>query len=129
MSSSISEVHVLVADMPELGIADRRQVVSLAGLAPRAYETGNFRGKRRLGAGRRHVRKVLYMAALSVIVQGRLFKPFIARMESDDKAPKTTIIAVARKLLTILNTLIKQQTSFDTRKMLMVSNPQQPKNL
>ena len=115
---------VLVADMPELGIADRRQIASLAGLAPRANESGKFKGKRRLGAGRRHVRKVLYMASLSLIVQGRLFQPFIARMKSDGKAPKTIIMAVARKLLIILNTLVKNQTPFDMRKMLMVQNPQ-----
>lgn len=115
---------VLVADMPELGIADRRQIVSLAGLAPRAHESGKYKGKRRLGAGRRHVRKVLYMAALSVIAQGRLFKPFIARMKSEGKAPKTIVMAVARKLLTILNTLVRQQTAFDMRRLLIVHNPQ-----
>ncbi|MEO1702366.1 MAG: IS110 family transposase [Pseudomonadota bacterium] len=115
---------VLIADMPELGVADRRQIVSLAGLAPRAYESGKYKGKRRLAAGRRHVRKVLYMAALSVIVQGRLFKPFIARMRSEGKAPKTIVLAVARKLLTILNTLVKNQSAFDWRNVLTDSNPQ-----
>lgn len=115
---------VLVADMPELGTADRRQIVSLAGLAPRAYESGKFKGKRRLGAGRRHARKGLYMAALSVIAQGRLFKPFTARMKSEGKAPKTIVMPVARKLLTILNTLVRNKTPFDMRKMLMPLNPQ-----
>lgn len=120
---------VLVADMPELGIANRRQIVSLAGLAPRAYESGKYKGKRRLGAGRRHVRKDLYMAALSAIAQGRLFKPFIARMKSEGKAPKTIVMVVARKLLTILNTLVRQQTPFDMRILLIDFHPQLPSRL
>jgi transposase len=115
---------VLMADMPELGCADRRQIVSLAGLAPRAYESGKYRAQRRLGAGRRHVRKILYMAALSIIAQGKLFQPFITRMKSEGKANKTIIMAVARKLLTIVNTLVRNQTPFDGRKMITNQNPQ-----
>ncbi|MEM8634397.1 MAG: IS110 family transposase [Pseudomonadota bacterium] len=115
---------VLIADMPELGVADRRQIVSLAGLAPRAYESGKFKAPRRLGAGRRHVRKVLYMAALSVIAQGKLFRPFITRMKSEGKANKAIIMAVARKLLVIVNTLVRNQTSFDFKKIAQSRNPQ-----
>lgn len=115
---------VLIADMPELGTADRRQIISLAGLAPRAYESGKYKGKRRIGAGRRHVRKVMYMAALSVIAQGKLFRPFITRMKSEGKANKTIIMAVARKLLVILNTLVQKQTPFDFRKMCINQNTQ-----
>lgn len=107
---------VLMADMPELGDADRRQIVSLAGLAPRARESGRFKAQRRLGAGRRHVRKVLYMAALSVIVQGKLYLPFIVRMKSEGKASKTIIMAVARKLLIVVNTLVRNQTPFEIKK-------------
>ena len=115
---------VLVADMPELGSADRRQVASLAGLAPRAFESGKYKGKRRLGAGRRHVRKVLYMAALSVIAQGRYFQPFIARMKAEGKANKIIIMAVARKLLAILNTLVREQQPFEMKKMSLNLLPQ-----
>jgi len=115
---------VLIADMPELGHADRRQIVSLAGLAPRAYESGKYKGRRRLGPGRRHVRKVLYMAALSVVAQGRYFQPFITRMKAEGKASKTIIMAIARKLLTILNTLVNQQVPFDSERLLINTNPQ-----
>jgi len=115
---------VLVADMPELGSADRRQIVSLAGLAPRAYESGKFKGKRQLAEGRRHVRKVLYMAALSVMAQGRYFQPFIKRMKADGKANKAIVMAIARKLLTILNTLVSQQTPFDAEKFHRNAIPQ-----
>jgi transposase len=115
---------VLIADMPELGTADRRQIASLAGLAPRAYESGKFKGKRRLGAGRRHVRKVLYMAALSIIAQRRLFRPFIVKMKAAGKANKTIILAVARKLLAILNILIREQMPFDMKKIPQSTNPQ-----
>ncbi len=115
---------VLIADMPELGSADRRQVVSLAGLAPRAFESGKYKGKRFLGAGRRHVRKVLYMAALSVVAQGKLFQAFIKRMRKEGKAPKSIIIAIARKLLTILNSLLRQQKPFDIKKFGINANPQ-----
>ncbi|WP_334150761.1 IS110 family transposase [Hyphomicrobium sp.] len=115
---------VLVADMPELGSADRRQIVSLAGLAPRAYESGKFKGKRRLADGRRHVRKVLYMAALSVMAQGRYFQPFIKRMKAEGKANKAIVMAIARKLLTILNTLVSQQQPFDPEKFHRNAIPQ-----
>lgn len=115
---------VLMADMPELGQIDRRQIVSLAGLAPRAFESGKYKGKRRLGAGRRHVRKVMYMAALSVVAQGKFFQPFINRMRSEGKAPKAIIIAVARKLLTVINTIVKQQQPFDAKKFQQNAIPQ-----
>ncbi|MBO6757426.1 MAG: IS110 family transposase [Roseibium sp.] len=115
---------VLVADMPELGLADRKQIVSLAGLAPRAYESGKYRGARRLGSGRRHVRKALYMAALSVMAQGRLFRHFVTRMRAQGKASKVIVMAVARKLLTILNTMVKRQAPFDLTKLDMPRNSQ-----
>ncbi len=115
---------VLIADMPELGMMDRRQIASLAGLAPRAFESGKYKGKRRLGAGRRHVRKVLYMAALSVIAQRRLFLPVITRMKAEGRPNKTIIMAVARKLLTILNTLVKQKQGFDMNKITPIAIPQ-----
>lgn len=115
---------VLIADMPELGTADRRQIASLAGLAPRAFESGKFRGKRKLGAGRRHVRKALYMAALSVIAQGRLFRTSIDNMRAAGKAKKTIILAVARKLLTLVNTMVRDGAAFDVDRLPHPPHPQ-----
>ena len=110
-------VCTLLADMPELGTVERRQISSLAGLAPRAFESGKFKGPRRLGAGRRHVRRVLYMAALSVITHKKHFQAFIDRMRQQGRPEKVIILAVARKLITLINTLIKKHTLFDKTKV------------
>ncbi|NJM33632.1 MAG: IS110 family transposase [Rhodomicrobium sp.] len=115
---------VLIADMPELGSADRRAIASLAGLAPRAFESGKFKGKRRLGQGRRYVRKALYMAALSVIAQRKLFRASIESMKAAGKPAKTVVVAIARKLLTLLNILVTRNEIFSFEKITANPNPQ-----
>ena len=104
----------LLAYLPELGQIDRRAIASLGGLAPKARESGKFKGKRQLGPGRRHVRKALYMAAKRALRHKSDFTPFIERMFAKHKAGKVTIIAIARKILTIANAILRSGEPYKT---------------
>lgn len=97
----------LLCDLPELGTLCRRRIDSLAGLAPHAYESGTWRGTRRIWSGRRKVREAIYIAALSAI--RHIPKPIELkrRMKEAGKAPKTILIAAARQLLVFLNATLK----------------------
>lgn len=103
---------VLLGDMPELGAADRREIASLGGLAPRAHESGRMRGRRFIGAGRRHVRRALYMAALSALRHPGFLADFVARQKAERKPGKVILIAVARKLLTVANAVLRTGEPF-----------------
>ncbi|MDF0603959.1 IS110 family transposase [Psychromarinibacter sp. C21-152] len=103
---------VLVALMPELGACDRRQIASLGGVAPRARESGKWRGRRFVGDGRRRVRQALYMAALSVIRSGHIAPDLVARMRAEARPGKVIAIAIARKLLTIANAVLRDGVPF-----------------
>lgn len=104
----------LMAAMPELGRTGRREIASLGGLAPRARESGKWRGLRHVGGGRRQVRRALYMAALSAIRLGTVCPELVARMRAAGKPGKVIAIAVARKLITIANAILRDQTPFCT---------------
>jgi transposase len=97
---------ILIASLPELGHASRREIAALAGLAPFNRDSGSFRGQRHIHGGRSRVRKALYMAALSAIRKDH-FKIFYQRLRSNGKPPKLALIATARKLLTLLNSSLK----------------------
>ena len=97
---------VLLAALPELGRADRRQIAALAGLAPVARDSGAFRGRRHVAGGRKRVRDTLYMAALSARRTGR-WKQAYDHLISLGKAPKQALIALARKLLIALNAALR----------------------
>jgi transposase len=103
---------VLLAYLGELGRLDRRAIASLAGLAPRAHESGRYRGKRFLGDGRRQVRRVLYMAATSTMLHPGFLAGFIDRMKAAGKPGKVIVMAVARKLLTIANAVLRSGQPF-----------------
>lgn len=102
----------LVSLMPELGSCDRRAVASLGGLAPKARESGKWRGHRGIGAGRRQVRRVLYLAALSTLRHDSLCSAKVERMRAARKPGKVIAIALARTILTIANAVIKQGKPF-----------------
>jgi transposase len=85
---------ILLAHLGELGQVDRRAIASLAGLAPRAHDTGKFRGKRFLGDGRRHVRRALYMAALSALRHAGLPAALVERMKAEGRPAKVILMAV-----------------------------------
>lgn len=103
---------VLLAAMPELGTMDRRQAASLGGLAPRARESGRWKGTRHLGDGRRIVRRVLYMAAVGQTRRNSPFAATVERMRKAGKPGKVIVIALARKILTIANAVLRDQKAF-----------------
>lgn len=102
----------LLSAMPELGQCDRREAASLAGLAPRARESGKWTGRRFTGGGRRHVRRALYMATLSALRHGSFCCGFAQRLAARGKAGKVIAIAVARKLLSVANAILRDQAPF-----------------
>ncbi len=104
----------LIAELPELGSLDRRRIAALAGLAPVARDSGKRNPPRAIAGGRPVLRRMLYLAALQASRRHPVFMAFRARLQNQGKSPKTAIIAVARKLLTILNAMLRSQTDFAT---------------
>lgn len=104
----------LLAHLPQLGAADRRSIASLGGLAPKARESGKFKGRRALGPGRRHVRRCLYMAALAALRHPHLFGGLAPRLRAQGKPGKVVVIAIARRILTIANAVLRDRTPFRT---------------
>lgn len=103
-------VHTLLARLPELGRLDRRRIASLAGLAPYDRDSGRRRGPRSVRGGRAAVRNVLYMAALSAARFNPVLAELRQRMLAAGKPPKLMLIAVARRLLTILGAILQSGT-------------------
>lgn len=97
----------LAAQLPELGRLDRRQTCALAGVAPYDDDSGRHRGRRSIAGGRAEVRSVLYMAALTAQRFNPVIRTFAARLRAAGKPPKVVIVACMRKLLTILNALLR----------------------
>jgi transposase len=102
----------LIAQMPELGKVGPKQVAALAGLAPFNVDSGAFRGKRKIAGGRKRVRDALYMAALNAVRRASPFKTFYSRLRQAGKPAKLALIAVARKLLTVLNAMMRDRKSY-----------------
>ena len=100
----------LIADVPELGQLNRGQIASLGGLAPFNDDSGKHNGNRSIRGGRRDVRSVLYMAALTAKRHNPVIKAFANRLAAKGKAKKVVITACMRKLLTMLNAMIKTMT-------------------
>jgi transposase len=103
---------ILIAELPELGRLDRRRIAALAGLAPVARDSGKRSLPRAIAGGRPVVRRMLYLAALQASRHHPRFKAFRGRLEEQGKSAKQAIIAVARKLLTILNAMIRDNADF-----------------
>jgi len=103
---------VLIACLPELGRIDRRPLACLAGLAPHASDSGQRRGKRKIWGGRPAVRKALYTAAIVASRFNPELRAFRDRLITAGKPFKVAIIALARKLLTILNAMVRDQRDF-----------------
>lgn len=101
--------QVLLAEMPELGRLNRQQVASLAGLAPFNHDSGKLRGVRSIWGGRAEVRSCLYMATLSAIRFNPVIQRFYDRLLAAGKKKMVAFVAAMRKLLTIINTMIRNQ--------------------
>lgn len=99
--------RTLIAELPELGTLDRRQIAALVGLAPWTRQSGQWRGKSFIGGGRACVRAALYMGALVAARHNPSLKTFRDRLVAHGKPKLVAIIAVARKLITILNAVVR----------------------
>lgn len=99
----------LIADLPELGHLDRRRIAALAGLAPVARDSGAFRGRRMIFGGRAHIRRVLYMATVAAIRHNPVIRAFFQRLVAAGRPGKVAVTAAMRKLLTILNAMLRDR--------------------
>jgi transposase len=99
--------RTLIAEMPELGTLDRRQIAALAGIAPFTRQSGKWRGKSFIGGGRGKVRAVLFMAALVASRHNPVLKAFRDRLVAAGKPRIVAVVATMRKLLTILNAIVR----------------------
>ena len=97
----------LIALLPELGTMSRKQVAALVGVAPYAFESGKFKGRRCIWGGRAPVREALYMAAMSAGNWNPVLKAFRKRLKGAGKMAKVVIVAVMRKMITTLNAMVR----------------------
>ena len=102
----------LLSDLPELGRLNRGEVAALAGVAPFNCDSGTLRGQRRIEGGRPRLRRVLYVATVAAVRCNPVLKPFYLRLRTAGKPAKVAIVAAARKLLTILNAMLKTRTEW-----------------
>jgi transposase len=100
----------MLALLPELGCLSKKEVASLVGLAPHARDSGRRHGARHCSGGRKAVRSLLYMAALTAVRCNATFKSFYGRLRAAGKPPKVALVACARKLLVTLNAMIRDDT-------------------
>ena len=99
--------RTLIAELPELGTLDRKRIAALAGLAPFTRQSGKWRGKSFIGGGRTTVRTALFMGAMVAKKHNPTLKAFFDRLVAAGKPKMVALIAVARKLLTILNAILR----------------------
>ncbi len=102
----------LLTDLPELGMLNRKQIAALAGVAPLNRDSGRIRGKRTVWGGRAHLRAVLYMSTLVATRHNPTIKTFYQRLIQAGKCKKVAITACMRKLLTILNVMVRNNTKW-----------------
>lgn len=98
---------IMVADLPELGLFNRQQIAAQVGVAPFNHDSGRKQGKRRIKGGRPVIRSILYMATLSAIRFNPVIKSFYEHLLAQGKQKKVAIVACMRKLLTILNAMMR----------------------
>lgn len=103
---------VLLASLPELGTLDRKKIAALMGVAPFNRDSGNMRERRSVWGERAHVRSIFYMATLTAIRYNPVIKRFYTRLIEAGKKPKVAITACMRKLLTNINAMIKNSTTW-----------------
>lgn len=107
----------LLSQLPELGTLNRRQIAALVGVAPLNRDSGQFRGKRSVWGGRAGIRCALYMATVAATRFNATIKEFYLRLCAAGKPPKVALTACMRKLLTILNAMIRDQTCWSAARL------------
>jgi transposase len=106
--------RTLIAELPELGTLDPKKIAALVGLAPFNRDSGTWRGRRSIAGGRGKVRSALYMAALTATRCNPVITAFYRRLLAAGKPKKIALVACMRKLLTILNAMLRDKTSWQT---------------
>lgn len=105
-------VSTLLAELPELGRLNKKQIAALVGVAPFNHDSGKYRGKRAIYGGRISVRNVLYMSTLTACRWNPVIKVFYERLKTAGKPEKVAIVACMRKLLVILNAMAKTNSTW-----------------
>jgi transposase len=105
--------RLLLLEVPELGTLDRKQIAALIGVAPFNRDSGTLRGKRSCWGGRAEVRAALYMPTLAAIRSNPAIRDFYARLRTAGKLKQVAVVACIRKLLTILNVMLRDGTDWD----------------
>lgn len=105
-------VYTLLADLPELGELNNKEISKLVGVAPINRDSGKLRGKRRIQGGRANIRTVLYMATLSATQCNPIIKAFYKKLVAQGKHKKVALTACMRKFIILLNTMIKNKTEW-----------------
>ena len=103
----------LLSNMPELGYITNKQAAALVGVAPINKESGIYQGKRKIRGGRHQIRTVMYMAMMSAMQCNPVFKRMYQRLLADGKPKKTAIIACVRKMIVILNSMVRDGVYWD----------------
>jgi transposase len=101
--------RTLIAELPELGLLDRRKIAALVGLAPWTRQSGQWRGKSFIGGGRKSVRSAMFVAAMGAVRSDPDFKQFRDKLVAAGKPKLVALVAVARKLLIILNAMMRDK--------------------
>ena len=104
--------YTFLSELPELGSLNRKEIAALVGVAPINRDSDKLNSKRRIRGGRHRVRTVMFMAMLSSIQRNPVFKHFYERLKAQGKIPKVAPIACMRKIIEVLNTMIKNQESW-----------------
>ncbi|USD20441.1 IS110 family transposase [Microbulbifer variabilis] len=107
--------YTLMSELPELGKLNRKEIAALVGIAPMNRDSGSFQGKRYIRGGRHRVRTVLFVSMMSAIQCHPKLKPMYERLVAAGKPKKVALIACMRKQLTILNTMVKNNTYWDEK--------------
>jgi len=102
-------VYTLLAELPELGELNRKEISSLVGVAPMNRDSGKLRGKRRIKGGRHSVRAVLYMATLSATQCNPVIRAFYQQLVAQGKHKKVALTACMRKFITMLNAMVRDK--------------------
>lgn len=111
----VQVARTLVAEMPELGALSDREAAALAGLAPFACESGDYRGRRSIRGGRKRVRRMLYLAARTAVRVDVGYAEQYQKLQARGKAKNAALIVIARKLLLALNHMFLENRPFETR--------------
>ncbi len=104
----------VICECAELGQIDFRKVTALVGLAPFARDSGSYKGKRHIYAGRSNLRKILYMAAVASLRANKRLKAFYDKLIANHKPPKVPLTAVMRKLLRFMHALLKNNSHWQS---------------